>query len=100
MRPPAVPAAAGQPRSYKPAPLRLDAEGREVDEHGVPVVRKQAVTELKVPIATTTLKLEYMYTVVVCTQECCCSLGCSYLPVLLCFLAQLANAGMVCVRQD
>jgi len=48
MRPPAVPAAAGQPRSYKPAPLRLDAEGREVDEHGVPVVRKQAVTELKV----------------------------------------------------
>ena len=50
MRPPAVPAAAGQPRSYKPAPLRLDAEGREVDEHGVPVVRKQAVTELKVPI--------------------------------------------------
>ena len=47
MRPPA-PAAAAQPRSYKPAPLRLDAEGREVDEHGVPVVRKQAVTELKV----------------------------------------------------
>ena len=47
MRPPAA-AAAAQPRSYKPAPLRLDAEGREVDEHGVPVVRKQAVTELKV----------------------------------------------------
>ena len=47
MRPPPAPAAAGQPRSYKPAPLRLDAEGREVDEHGVPVVRKQAVTELK-----------------------------------------------------
>ena len=48
MRPPAAPAAASQPGGYRPAPLRLDAEGREVDEHGVPVVRKQAVTELKV----------------------------------------------------
>ena len=47
MRPPAA-AAAAQPRSYKPGPLRLDAEGREVDEHGVPIMRKQAVTELKV----------------------------------------------------
>ena len=55
MRPPAAPAAAAQPRGYKPAPLRLDAEGREVDEHGVPVVRKQAVTELKVRPQTPTV---------------------------------------------
>ena len=40
---------APQVKGYKPAPLRLDAEGREVDENGVPVVQKvTAVTSLKV----------------------------------------------------
>ena len=40
---------APQIKGFKPAPLRLDAEGREVDEHGVLVVQKIAVgTSLKV----------------------------------------------------
>ena len=44
--------AAPGPRTGGPAPLRLDEQGREVDEQGKPVERRPAAQALKVHILT------------------------------------------------
>lgn len=41
-----------EPRTGGPAPLRLDEQGREVDEHGKPVERRPAAQALKVHTLT------------------------------------------------